>query len=42
MGWLLVTIVGIIVVLMGLFSILKSGSNADDVMLGDRQYEENN
>jgi hypothetical protein len=40
MGWILVATIVIIVVLMALYSVLKSGSDADDHLLGDRQYYE--
>lgn len=40
MGWVLVAGIGIIVVIMALYSILKVGSDADDQLLGDAQYHE--
>jgi hypothetical protein len=39
-GWLLVAIVGVNVVLMAIYSVLKAGSDADDYWLGEDQYNE--
>lgn len=38
MGWVIAFV--IVVVLVSTFSILKIGSDTDDIMLGDAQYEE--
>lgn len=40
-GWILVALVGINVIAMAIYSILKAGSDADDHMLADRQYDKN-
>jgi hypothetical protein len=41
MGWVLVTIVGINVVMLGIYSMLNTSSDYEEHLYGDDQYHEN-